>query len=64
VDKFLKLLQQSVVVTTLVTLALTIVICRLWWIGAEPPTALLSTWLVLLGVTGGKLPEFVQALRR
>lgn len=63
-ETFWKLLQQSVIVTFMVTLALTVVICRLWWIGVEPPVALLSTWLVLLGLSTGKLPELVQALRK
>jgi hypothetical protein len=61
---FLQLLKSSVITTSVVTLALTGVLCYLWCIQVEPPAALLTVWLVLLGVTGGKLPELVQALRK
>jgi hypothetical protein len=63
-DKFLNLLQKSVITSSVVTLALTGTACYLYATGQDVPAPLLTTWLVLLGITGGKLPELVQALRK
>jgi hypothetical protein len=64
VEKFWSLVQTSVITTSAVTLVLTGVLSYLWIAGQDVPGTLLTTWLVLLGVTGGKLPEVVQALRK